>query len=128
MAKKGKGGDYEGWVLRLIEKMEELDFALSQKSWLDFAAEKIEPLQKYPLTDRQVGILEEYRVLAFKVPEALGGTYESFSKLKGPVKARYRDTEGRWGKKGTWVSAANMNAYLAELKSKKTIKLGDLEE
>lgn len=125
---KDKSGDYEGWILRLIEKMEELDFALSKQSWLEFAEEKIEPLQGYPLTGRQERILEEFRVLAFKVPEAMGGTYERFRKLKGPKKARYRDTEGRWGKKGTWVSAANMNAYLAELKSKKAIKLGDFAE
>ena len=120
---KKKGGDYEGWVLRLIDKIEDLDFALSQQSWLEFAESKIEDLQGYPLTGRQEGALKDYRMLAFDVPKSLGATYETYSKLSGVKKTRYRDTEGKWGKKGTWVSASKINAYLAEQKSGKAIKL-----
>ena len=125
MLKSKKGGDYEGWVLRLITKMEEMDYALSRKAWLDFATEKIEPLQGYSLTGSQVATLEEIRLMVLKIPEAMGATYETYSKLSGPKKARYRDKEGKWGRKGTWVSAAKMNTHLTELKASKMIKLGE---
>lgn len=40
MAKK-KGGDYEGWLLRLIDKVEDIGFSLSFDKWLEFAESKI---------------------------------------------------------------------------------------
>ncbi len=40
---KGKkpGGDYDGWILRLINKVEDLQHSLSLQKWLDFAKSKV---------------------------------------------------------------------------------------
>lgn len=42
MAKKKKSsGDYDGWILRLIDKVEDIGFSFNSQKWLDFARTKI---------------------------------------------------------------------------------------
>jgi len=40
MAKK-KGGDYEGWLLRLIDKVEDIGYSFNLDKWIKFAESKI---------------------------------------------------------------------------------------
>lgn len=86
----GKGGDYEGWILRLIDKPEDILFAFAEISWLKFAAEKIEAEHGQGITKGQIDALLEYRDKAFMLPEDLGYG------IKREV--RYRDAKGRWTK------------------------------
>ena len=86
----GKGGDYEGWILRLIDKAEDIRHSYNMIEWLKFAAEKIEEASGQGITKGQIASLEEYRGLAFELPMELG--------FKLIEKTRYRDDRGRWSK------------------------------
>jgi len=84
----GKGGDYEGWMLRLIEKPEDILKSLSEVEWLKFAADKIEEATGQGITKEQINTLLEYRDGIFELPQELGFKIEE--------KTRYRDAKGRW--------------------------------
>lgn len=86
----GKGGDYEGWILRLIDKPEDILFSFSQISWLRFAADKIEEATGQGITKGQIDSLLEYRDRAFMLPEEIGYRIQR--------SVRYRDERGRWTK------------------------------
>ena len=88
----GKGGDYDGWILRLIEKPEDIIKSFSQIDWLKFAAEKIEAYSGQGITKGQIGALIDYRNVAFDLPKDLGFKIDQVT--------RYRDTKGHWAKAG----------------------------
>ena len=89
----GKGGDYDGWILRLIENAEDILYSYSEVEWLKFAAGKIEAYSGHGITKSQIDALSEYRSKAFELPEQLGIGIVS--------KIRYRDDKGRWTKQVT---------------------------
>ena len=89
----GKGGDYDGWILRLIENAEDILYSYSEIEWLKFAAGKIEAYSGKGITKNQIDALSEYRSKAFELPESLG--------LGVVSKVRYRDDKGRWTKRVT---------------------------
>ena len=89
----GKGGDYEGWILRLIDKPEDLLKSYTVEDWLKFAAGKIEDFTGQGITKGQIGSLLEYRNQAFELPQELG--------FKLVEKTSYRDARGRWTKEVT---------------------------
>jgi hypothetical protein len=90
---KNKGGDYEGWVLRLIEKPEDIVTSYSMLTWLEFAAEKIEAFSGQGITKRQIAALESNRDTVFELPAKLG--------LRIVPVTRYRDARGRWTREKT---------------------------
>ncbi len=51
--------DYDGWILRLIEKGEDITFSYSMMDWLAFAKDKIEGYHGATLTDAQIDILSD---------------------------------------------------------------------
>ncbi len=59
--KKKSGGDYDGWILRLLEKPEDIEFSFSLQDWLEFAADKLGTLSR-----GQISVLAERRDLVFK--------------------------------------------------------------
>jgi hypothetical protein len=91
--KKKSGGDYEGWILRLIDKPEDIVFSYSLIDWLKFAAEKIGGTSGQGITKGQIGALSEYRNLAFELPQDIGISVREVT--------RYRDAKGRWSKEPT---------------------------
>ena len=107
MAKKQSGGDYDGWILRLIERAEELKFSFSEAEWLEFAASKIVPRQGYDLTTAQLDVLSEKRGVVFEeIPQRLGIKFEQptrYRAVKTGVFVRekdgyFRDKRGRFVK------------------------------
>ena len=137
---KKKGGDYEGWILRLIDKIEDLKFSFTLQDWLNFASDKIEPRQGYDLTDRQKASLNEYRAVARDRVEAktgikVQGGFRYRSAITGkfvkrtPAGFRERGkfvrvrsepvTVYRSARKGTMVAAGAINEYIDKLKTEK---------
>jgi len=135
MAKKRKSGDYEGWILRLIDKIEDLQYSLNLRSWLDFAAEKISKEHGYDITEPQVAKLADLR---FDVNEMVGGRvnvsveYKTRYRLKGRfvseavpgAKAesviRYRNVSKSYGQRtGTMVKPERIDAEISRLKLSK---------
>ncbi len=122
---KKSGGDYDGWILRLIDKVEELNYAANLSDWWTFAESKINGRevnpQTYSLTDAQKEVLAEKRLdIVFDViPNKLGIGFER--PFRGTDIVRFRNTSGGYGqRKGTWVSAAKLNASITEQKEAKT--------
>jgi len=89
MAKKRKSGDYEGWILRLIDKIEDLKFSLDMRSWLDFAAEKIAAEHGYDITETQIAKLTDLR---FDVGEVVADRVS----VDVEYRTRYRDSKGHF--------------------------------
>jgi len=129
---KGKksGGDYEGWILRLIDKAEDLLYSFNVKKWLDFAESKITPLQGYHLTRQQAAVLEDKRSIIQEIfPQKLGvdpeftTRYRSLSTgrfTKDPTNARPEETvRFRDLETGTMTSRKTLNANIQSLKTSK---------
>jgi len=119
---KGKksGGDYDGWIMRLIEKVEELGHASNLADWWAFAESKIAPAQGYALTESQKVALADRRIdfVIDIIPDKLGVTFER--PFRDPGVIRHRDVTGAYGqKKGTWVSKAKINESIARQKEAK---------
>ena len=89
----GKGGDYDGWILRLLDKPEDILHSFSQLDWLEFAAEKIEAATGQGITRGQIQALAENRDKAFELPSSSGFAIGETT--------RYRDAKGRWSKEPT---------------------------
>ncbi len=89
----GKGGDYDGWILRLIDKAEDILHSTTMAGWLAFAVEKIEAYSGVSITKAQVDVLKEKRDLVFELPEEMGIFLRTVT--------RYRDSRGRWSKEPT---------------------------
>jgi len=84
MAKKKSGGDYDGWILRLIDKVEDLQYMFDLQAWLDFAASKITDRQGYDLTPGQIEILGEKQDMVFEViPDKLSLNIEYVTRYRG---------------------------------------------
>ena len=70
MAKK-KGGDYEGWLLRLIDKVEDIGFSFNLGKWIKFAESKILgsgfEAKEGKLTAGQIDALAEFRGRVFEI-------------------------------------------------------------
>ena len=120
---KGKksGGDYDGWIMRLIEKVEELGYASNLADWWAFAESKIMPVQGYALTENQKVALADRRIdfVLDIIPNKLGVTFER--PFRDPDIIRYRDVAGAYGqKKGTWVSKAKIIESMTRQKDEKT--------
>ena len=108
--------DYEGWVARLITKVEDIDNAATISQWINFAADKIGAWSHKDLTRNQIDTLKEYRLKVYNIPGNLGVTHETPFKNQNII--RFRDNDGKWGKRGTWVSRDKVNVALAEHKIK----------
>jgi len=65
MAKKN--ADYDGWVLRLLEKPEDILKSYAQADWLAFAEDKLGALSK-----NQIQALSEKRDVVFMLPQDMG--------------------------------------------------------
>jgi len=148
--KKKSGGDYDGWILRLIDKVEDLAYSFNLQKWLDFAESKIMPKQKYHLTRQQAATLDDLREKVWEIaPTRLNIQLEYITRFRGartgrfiqvrktehgfrdiktgrftkavPEKAeRYRNLGGYGQKVGTMVPAAKINAKINRDKAEKT--------
>lgn len=116
---KKKGGDYDGWILRMVEKAEDIEYANAEQAWLDFASKMIEKAYGYSPTAAQLDVLAERRDLVFTLPAEVGYNRVEYEGLRGSSKQRYRDLTGEFGRKGAWVSQAKIDAALeAKLEAK----------
>jgi len=135
--KKKSGGDYDGWILRMIDKIEDLQFMYNLQDWLEFAADKITDKQGYELTDRQIRVLDEKRDLSFEViPDRLSIRPEFIVRYRGEggrfttkkevtatpeTRTRYRNVGKAYGQKtGTMVAKAKINEQIKRMKSDKS--------
>lgn len=81
--------DYAGWILRTIEKREDLLFAYGNSDiWTQFVNSKVMPRQGYELTPAQKSALLDLQNKAQDIPRKLG--------FKVEFKTRYRDARNRW--------------------------------
>jgi len=136
VAKKKSSGDYDGWILRLIDNVEDLTFMYDLQSWLGFAANKIVERQGYDLTSAQIETIADKRDLAFEViPDKLSVRPEYITRYRGPggrfttgkevtataeTRTRYRNVERAYGQKtGTMVSKDKINAEINRMKKDK---------
>lgn len=62
----GKGGDYEGWVLRMIDKPEDILFSSNDRDWIKYASDKI------GLTGKRIDVLLDYRDRVYRLPDEMG--------------------------------------------------------
>ncbi len=131
--KKKSGGDYDGWILRLIDNVEDIQHMFNLQEWLDFAASKIIEPQGYDLTTAQIEVLGEKQDMVFEViPDKLSLNFEYITRFRGPggrfvkseipgaipeVKTRYRNIEKAYGQRtGTMVSTEKINIEISRLK------------
>lgn len=104
MPKGGKsGGDYEGWLLRILKDPENLAYTYTDAEWLDFAGQQIEDYHGLGITGSQAAALEDLRQIARGMQAKIGVSAEIHEALDGDIKIRYRDMAGEFGKKGTYV-------------------------
>ena len=147
MAKKSPKPDYEGWVMRLIDKIEDLKFTFNLREWLEFAQNKIMPKQQYELTSDQIAVLDGKRdFLREEIPSKLKINPEYVIKYRSVRSGRFvgrtpygfRDKNGRFTKAnserairyrnigrgyqqgdGTFVLPGKINRAITELKTAK---------
>lgn len=89
---KGKRSDpdYEGWIIRTLDKPENLRYTRTNAGWLRYAAKMIEPRQGYKLTPSQKQKIGELRDRARAIPGIFG--------VRDEYPARFRDKGGRFTK------------------------------
>lgn len=134
MPKGGKSsGDYEGWFLRMIDRAEDLSFAMDKDEWIEFCESKVmayreaQGVEETATTGSQRSRYEELRELAMDFQRDIGLRSERLPRLAGSIKHRYRDLTGEFGRKGAWVSAKKIQGRImaevavreAEIKRKK---------
>ena len=94
--KKPKKGDYEGWILRLIDKVEDIEHSFNEKKWLDFAERKILASEFAPesgnLTQSQKDSLMERRDMIWEIaPAKLNVNPEYITRYRGLHTGRFLD-------------------------------------
>lgn len=113
MPKGGKSsGDYEGWLLRLLDKPENLYYAFDEETWMEFAEQKMQDYFGQGLTGGQLGAIEDLRERALALQKDIGISAEVMPSLRGAGGQRIRDMAGEYGRKGAWVSAAKVQAKI----------------
>ena len=89
----GKGGDYEGWMLRLLEKPEDILYAFNRTDWFNFVAQQIEAASQKPITKAQLAAADDFRLEVVDFYDELDFNLKEVT--------RYRDAKGRWSKDST---------------------------
>jgi len=94
--KKQRKPDYEGWILRLIDKIEDIEHSFNSKKWLDFAEKKILESEWAPLsgklTQSQKDLLDERRNLIYELaPTKLNVNPEYITRYRGVNTGRFVD-------------------------------------
>lgn len=122
MPKGGKSsGDYEGWLLRTIDRPEDLAYARDASDWHDFMASKTQDYHGMGVsggqTDAIAGTLRDLALdlqkdTGFEVSEQRGR--QSLLPIAGAGGIRFRDMTGEFGRKGTWVSADKVRGRIMD--------------
>lgn len=116
----GKGSDYEGWILRMIDKAEDIVYSYSVTDWLKFAADKIEQQTGQGITKNQIGALLDYRDRVFNLPDELGFSVNRVT--------RYRDEKGRWTSEKTAREVSSLsirgegNRFISQSKANELVR------
>lgn len=113
MSSKKSSGDYDGWIFRLIDRIEELRFSFDLQKWLDFAECKILDSEYAPvsgkLTEAQKDALSERRGDIYELaPTRLNITPEYVTRYRGVGTGRWavKTPHGyKDGKTGRFVKA-----------------------
>lgn len=114
----GKGGDYDGWILRLLDKAEDILYSYSEADWIKFAVAKIEEASGHSITKSQIAVLSEYREKVFQTAQDAGFTVREVT--------RYRDAKGRWSKEPT--ARAETKIVYRESDNQKFMKSGKADQ
>ncbi len=123
MAKKG--GDYEGWLLRLIDKVEDIGFSFELDKWIKFAESKIlgsgHESVEGKLTSSQKDTLAEIRDKVWEVaPTKLNIRLDYTTRYRGVGTGRvakrvaigYRDSAtGRFVRGTPTIAAKTVTAF-----------------
>ena len=119
---RGKSsGDYEGWLLRMLDSAEDLRYAQDEEEWLMFCVDKIRgEFPDAPITMSQVDAVEEMRERALAIQHEFGVVAtQEFEGLRGDIKHRYRldaSMAKEFGQRaGTYVAAWKVEARIEEL-------------
>jgi len=94
MAKKKSSGDYDGWILRLIDKVEDIRHSFSMGEWQAFARDKILGSGFGPTTGKltagQIQALEDARSQVWEVaPTRLKIQPEYIQRFRGAKTGRF---------------------------------------
>lgn len=114
MVKKRGHSDYDGWILRLIDKLEDIMFTSTLNKWLDFARDKIEKYHGAELSDSQVEtLMDKYNSGAIwdKIETDAGVRIERPFKIDR-MKNRIILRDVHKGAKGRFISKKTANEWL----------------
>jgi len=115
MPKGGKSsGDYEGWLLRTLDKAEDLAFAHNAADWQNFVETKTQDYHGLGVSGGQADAIgTTLRDLALEMQEDVG-IMSSVQPIRGAGGVRFRDLTGEFGRKGTWVAADKIRARVMD--------------